>query len=149
METKFIKLSGIVFLSIALSACVMTPVRPVGYGYRTTSSTVMPTYVNGQYIGEQPGDTVVQTTTPVYTTPVYTTSVYTTPVYTTPVYTAPVYTSNYYPYYAPAYVDPWYPVGVGLGVGIGVNYFRGGWHRGHGIHRGHGGWHRGHRGWHR
>jgi len=142
MKTKFIKLSVIVFLSIALSACVMAPVQPVGYSYRSTSTTVMPTYVNGQYIGEQPGDTFVQTTTPVYVAPAV-------PVYVAPA--APVYTyNNYSPYYAPAYVDPWYPVGIGSGVGIGINYFSGccwrGGYRG-GYRGGHRGGHRG--GWRR
>src|SRR5262245_55859840 len=131
METKFMKVSVIVMLSMILGACVVAPVQPVGY---RTSSAVMPTYVNGQYVGEQPGETVVETTTPVYTYNTYT------------------------PYVAPAYVDPWVGFGTGLGLGIGINYFngccwgggyRGGWNRG--WNRGwNGGWNRDwNRGWNR
>jgi hypothetical protein len=137
---KWIKLSAIILLSIAVSACVVAPVQPVGY--RMTGAA-MPTYVNGQYVGVQGGDVVVQEqVTTTYVPP-------------------PIYTYNTYtPYYAPTYINPWYGLGTGLSIGIGINSARGccwGGHRGwHGVHArgGHRGWHGGHwrgghRGWRR
>lgn len=141
METKFIKLGGVVVLLLAVSACV---IAPQSEGYRMTSA-VLPTYVNGQYIGMQsssyvaPAQTLTtadtnSSLTVVQQNPVYVQSPLSSVIYVqTP---APVYTYN--PYYAP--VHPWY--GVGAGMGIGINYFgrccwRDGW-------RG-GGWRGGHR----
>lgn len=152
MKTKFIKLSVIIALSIALTACVVAPVQPVGYRMTSTSintSTAMPTYVNGQYVGVQSGDYVMQAQAPIYVSTTSSTVVYvqnpTPPIYTYNTYSA--YTP-YKPYYAPTYASPWYGVGAvigtGVGIGIGINLFRGGWHGGG---RGWGGG--GHRRWRR
>jgi hypothetical protein len=128
MKTNLMKISAIVALSATLGACVVAPPQP--YGYRMTS-TVLPTYVNGQYVGMQPSDYVAPAQTTVTTpaqpvaaattqpapAPAHATTVATTqpaPVYlqaTTPsvVYVQapaqPVYYNSYYanpyPYYAP------------------------------------------------
>lgn len=152
MKTKFIKLSVVIVLSITVSACVIAPVQPSGYRITSTSistsSTAMPTYVNGQYVGVQTGDYVVQNQTPTYVATPSSTVVY---VQNSP---PPVYSyrpySNYAPYYAPTYVSPWYGVGAGIvtgvGIGIGINATRGwgghrGWHGGH-ARGGHRGWRR-------
>jgi len=153
MKTKFIKLSVIVVLSVALSACVVAPVQPVGYRMTSTSiitSTAMPTYVNGRYVGVQSGDYVMQAQAPTYVTPPSSTFVYVQNPVPTPTYTYSTYNRYvpYAPYYAPAYVSPWYGagagVGTGLGIGIGLNLSKGGWYRGGRS------WGRvGHRGWYR
>lgn len=50
METNFLKISAALVLTGILSACVVAPPQPLGY--RMTSN-VLPTYVNGQYVGMQ------------------------------------------------------------------------------------------------
>ncbi len=135
MEIKFehqlVRLSLIMGLLITLSACVVAPPQPIGY---RMTSTVMPTYVDGQYVGSQPGagpggDYAYDQTPPV------------TPSSSVVYVQRPTPTYTYSPYYSPTYIDPWYGVGLGLGVGVGINYYggrccwRGGWGG-----RGRGGW---------
>ena len=149
---KFIQLSILGALSVSLTACVVAPPQPVGY---RMTSTVVPTYINGQYVGMQPNAYALpQGQAPIPTQTAQTPAPPTTgqqqvvvqqqaPVYIqspTPsvVYIqapTPVYTYNPY-YYQPAYVDPWYGFPAGVGLGIGFSYYRG-W--GHGWH---GGWRR-------
>ncbi|PRC94027.1 hypothetical protein [Solimicrobium silvestre] len=160
MKIKFIQMAVIVSLTAALSACVVAPQQPIGY---RMTSTVLPTYVNGQYVGMQPSNYMPPASAPTYapaaptaaapnSTPTTTTVatnqqpvvVQQAPVYMqspTPsvVYIqspAPVVYSSYYdPYYSPVYVNPWYG---GIGIGVGIGYYGrwgGGWH-------GRGGWHR-------
>ena len=55
MKKNCLKSALIATLAASLSACVVAPPQPVGY--RMTSS-VLPTYVNGQYVGMQPSNYV-------------------------------------------------------------------------------------------
>jgi len=128
MKTKFIKISLLVVLAMALSACVVAPVQPLGYRMTSTSistNTAMPTYVNGQYVGVQSGDYVAQNQTSTYVATPSPTVVYV--QNPAPVYSYSPYIP-YTPYYAPAYVSPWYGarIGTGIGIGIGVNSVRAG-----------------------
>lgn len=160
METKLVRFFQFCLLgamSLSLVACVVAPSQPMGY---RMTSTMLPTYVNGQYIGMQPNgyalppsaaqtQTQAQSAAPTPTSnqqpvvvqqqaPVYIQSPTPSVVYIqapTPVYAYGGY--NPY-YYQPAYIDPWYGLGLGVGLGIGINYYgswgrRGGWHGG--------GWH--------
>lgn len=145
MKSNFVKLAVIAATVGSLSACVVAP-QPTGY--RMTSS-VLPTYVNGQYIGMQPSNYIppAQVTTvaantapaaPATTTqqpapapsqpaPVYLQS--TTPSVVYVQAPAPVYNYNpypayyppsYYPYGAYPYYSPYYVNPWFGGIGIGV-----------------------------
>ena len=140
MKTNLIQSAVIVTLAASLSACIVAPPQPTGY--RMTSS-VLPTYVNGQYVGMQPSNYVppapAATSAPAPAAapggtapqaapapapapaPVYLQSTTPSVVYVQapqPVY-SPYYPPAYYPYpyYSPFYVNPWFG---GLGVGLGV-----------------------------
>ncbi len=147
MKTNSLKLASITMLSLVLSACVVAPPQPIGY---RMSSPVLPTYVNGQYVGMQPSNYIppapVATTTTTTTTPATATASSTTttvaaaqpaPVYlpaTNPsvVYVQapqPVYSPYYgpayypyapYPYYSPYWGGPWFG-GIGVGVGFRIH----------------------------
>ncbi len=111
MKMKLVQFSIVVGLLALMSACAVVPVQPIGY--RTTSTTIVPSYVNDQYV---PG--------------AYVPNAATTVVQATRVY-------GYSPYYSPpVYVDPWYGAGVGLGLGITYSNDR---HRGPRWHSGRGG----------
>jgi hypothetical protein len=123
----------------ALTACAIAPQQAIGY--RMTSE-VLPTYVNGQYVGMQSGsyvapEQVVTTTT--YVQPP-TTVVYRQTATPITIYSPPVYVNPW----------PWYGIGVGtgLGIGVGINYYSGccrwngghrGWHHHHRHHQPRGG----------
>ncbi|MET3108777.1 hypothetical protein AAKU67_003586 [Oxalobacteraceae bacterium GrIS 2.11] len=147
MNTNFAKMGVIAALSLMLTACVVAPPQPIGY--RMTSS-VLPTYVNGQYVGMQPSNYVApsqvasneqsvqtqQTQQQVAQTqqvqaqqaPVYIQS--TTPSIVYVQAPTPVYAYPSYPYYAPSYYSypyPYYspfysPWCCGLSVGIGFGF---------------------------
>jgi len=145
MKTNLIKISVIVTLSTILSACVVAPPQPIGY---RMTSPVLPTYVNGQYVGMQPSNYVAPAQVayatpapapapaPAATTqpanpqpanpqpaPVYLPSPAPSVVYVQ----APQPVYNYSPYYDPGYYGPYpyygaaygYPWFGGIGVGIG------------------------------
>jgi hypothetical protein len=151
---RFATLGAIVFLSITLSACVVAPTQPMGY--RMTDD-ILPTYVNGQYVGMQPsnyvapdlGDTQIPSSAdfnysqlPTYSQPTITqrAPAYVPPPVSSVVYVqnpTPVYYPSYNPYYYPRYVDPWFSPGITLGIGFGLGHRHGccwgsGWGRGRG-----------------
>jgi len=129
MKSNLIKMSGIAALSAILSACVVAPPQPIGY---RMTSPVLPTYVNGQYVGMQPSNYVAPATTTTTTVntpatatspatstttssttaanttqpaPVYLQSTQPSVVYAQapqPVYATPYYAPTYYPY-GPSY----------------------------------------------
>jgi hypothetical protein len=137
MKTNLMNSALIASMALTLSACVVAPPQPIGY--RMTSS-VLPTYVNGQYVGMQPSNyappaqAVVTTPAPVQApvaqapqaAPVYLQStspsvVYVqapTPVYSYDPYYPPAYYPYSYPYYSPFFLNPWFG-GVSIGIGIG------------------------------
>ena len=148
MKTNSLKLASIAMVSMVLSACVVAPPQPIGY---RMSSPVLPTYVNGQYVGMQPSNYIppapVATTTTTTTTPATATapaSSTTTTVATAqpaPVYLpatnpsvvyvqapAPVYSTYYAPAYYPYGPYPYYspywgaPWVSGISVGIGFGF---------------------------
>ena len=147
MKKNFMKISAALALTGVLSACVVAPPQPMGY--RMTSN-VLPTYVNGQYVGMQPSNYVVpasaaQQAMPVQAVPapaavsqqpVYIQSTTPSVVYVqapapVPYYAPAYYSYDPYPYYSPFYVNPWVG-GVGIGLGFGGH---GGWGHGHGRGR--------------
>lgn len=156
MNTNFLKISAVLALSGVLSACVVAP--PQNMGYRMTSN-VLPTYVNGQYVGLQPNTYAVPVSVPQQAAQVQ----YAAPVQSPaagneqPVYLQSTAPSVVYvqgpapvPYYAPTYYgyDPYGYYGApwfgGVGIGIGLGFGGRGWGGGHGGYGGHGGFH-GHR----
>ena len=130
---KSIKFAAIVAAAVAMSACVVAPQQPIGY---RMTNTMLPTYVNGQYIGMQPSGYTVppaqvaatnsapttsvaaaapapvtneQPTVVQQQTPVYIQSPAPSVVYVqtpTPVYT---YDPYYYSGYYPGYYSGYYP----------------------------------------
>jgi hypothetical protein len=103
METKYIKLSVVTLLALALSACVVAPA-----GYRVSNRTV-PTY---DYYGGPYGDTVVQTS---------------------PVYNSNTYYPYYAPTYVDPFYGVGVGVGIGIGVNCcwgGRGGYRSGYRRG-------------------
>ncbi len=154
MKTNLMKSALIATMAAMLSACVVAPPQPLGY--RMTSS-VLPTYVNGQYVGMQPSNyappatavapaqapaTSVAQAQAVSPAPVYLQSttpsvVYVQappPAYSYDPYYPPVY--NPYPYYSPFFINPWFG---GFALGIGIGRYGRGYGYGHGY--GHGYWH--------
>ena len=153
MKTNFLKISAALALTGLLSACVVAP-QPMGY--RMTSN-VLPTYVNGQYVGMQPNTYVVPAAAAQQTVPVQSSVPVQSPAATNgqPVYIQSAAPSVVYvqgpapvPYYAPTYYgyDPYDYYGApwfgGVGIGIGLDFVGRGWGGGHGgFHgggRGHG-----------
>ena len=144
MERKWlqlIKFFALTLMGFSLTACVVVP-QPIGY--RMTSA-VLPTYVNGHYVGMQPNPYATQSAlnSSTVNSPVTAQSNQQAPIaqqnnyaqnvqQVTPAPTVayvqapqPVYTTYYnpYPYYAPVY-NPW-PISIGFGF----NFHRGwGWH---------------------
>jgi len=143
MKSKILKCAAIMAVTGTLAACVVAPPQPIGY--RMTSSS-LPTYVNGQYIGIQPSNymppasanqvaTSPAPAAPATATnppapaaqpaPVYLQSTTPSVVYVqapTPVYTYnPYYAPSYYPYGAYPYYSPFFnPWFGGVGIGLGV-----------------------------
>jgi len=130
MKTNMLKYALMVTITSSLCACIVAPPQPIGY--RQTSA-VLPTYVNGQYIGMQPsnyappanGAATQQPSAPVPPAPVYLQSTTPSVVYVQapqPVYDAyppAYYPYGAYPYYSPYFANPWFG-GIGIGVGFRV-----------------------------
>jgi hypothetical protein len=154
MKSTYLNIAVIIALASAMSACVVAPPQQ-RVVYRSTSD-LLPTYVNGQYVGMRPSmsgpnadaampsgaqpaqapggvpsppqaQTAAQAAAPVY-------------VQQTPapavVYVQPAPVTYYDPYYVnPYYANPYYvnPYGVAIGVGLGFGFGRccgyRGWHR--------------------
>jgi len=126
MNSHFLKLGAMISASIILSACVIAPPQPLGY--RMTSSE-LPTYVNGQYVGMQPNNYILTSSS----NEVPVSSATYLPA------NAPIY--YYDPYYPYDYADPWYDPGFAFWGGWG------GWYGSRGYGRyGHGGGYGGHGG---
>ena len=58
MKTNLFNYGVVAAAALLMSACIVAPPQPIGY--RMTSS-VLPTYVNGQYVGMQPSNYVAPT----------------------------------------------------------------------------------------
>jgi hypothetical protein len=147
MKSNLMKCGVIAALSFILSACVVAPPQPIGY---RMSAPMLPTYVNGQYVGMQPSNYIAPASAPApapvasgtnnqqqatqtvaaqpaqQQSPVYLQSTTPSVVYVQapqPVY-SPYYGPGYYPYggYPYPYYSPFYagPWWGGVGIGVGL-----------------------------
>lgn len=61
MKTNLVKCGVIAGLTAMLSACVVAPPQPIGY---RMTAPMLPTYVNGQYVGMQPNNYIAPASAP-------------------------------------------------------------------------------------